>query len=72
VCSHTAKFITALVNQATQQPVNYDVLDQLFSLLCDQAEAREFIDYFLKDLVRQSEIEITLDAAEYDPYKGGS
>jgi hypothetical protein len=38
-------------------------------LLCDTAEAKDFIDYLLKDLIRQADIEITLDLAKYDPYK---
>lgn len=69
VSQHTAKFITALINQATQQPIKYEILDELFLLLCDTAEAKDFIDYLLKDLIRQADIEITLDLAKYDPYK---
>ena len=69
--NHMAQFIKLLVGKSVSSPDDFreDILDELFFELTETAEAKEFVNYLLKDLIRLSNLEQTLSETKYNPKK---
>jgi len=64
--SHMAQFITTLVSMSVKHDnFRQDIIDQLFLQLTETAEAREFIIFLLRDIIRMHHPEEALEATKY-------